>query len=322
MKRACSVAFAALICAACFTLTSLAAFPERQIRLIVPFPPGGSTDVVARRIAPKVQQILGQPVVVENRGGAGGIIATELTAKAAPDGYTLLFTTTSHGANPALHEKLPYDTEKDFVSIALVADHPGLLVVHPSLPIHSTQDLVRYAKENPGKVSYSSAGIGTFPHLSTELLKSMAGISMVHIPYKGAGPAMVDLLSGQVPLKVDAYVTSIPHIKAGKLRAIAVTSKARIPQFPNVTTVAESGYPEYETFIWMGVIAPAGIADDVARKLEHAFVAAAKDAEISAKLNDDGVYARGWTGRELDALIRQEIVKWRQVVKDTGIKAE
>ncbi len=308
--------------AALLPASVLAAFPERPIRLIVPFPPGGSTDVVARRVAVKAQQLLGQPIVVENRGGAGGIVGTEAVARAERDGYTLLLCQTSHGANPALRRSLPYDSEKDFTPIAWLADHPGLLIAHPSKPYENFADFVRHVKANPGTVTYASAGGGTFPHLTMAMLELNDGIRMVHVPYKGAGPARVDLLAGRVDVRIDAYVTAIGLLKEGKLKALAVTGRERISQMPQLPTVAESGFPDFESSIWMGIMGPAGLPADVTAKLERAFIDAAKDPEIARQLNDDGVYVRGRSGSDLGVLIRGEIAKWRRVVKASGIQPE
>jgi len=299
-----------------------AAWPERGIRIIVPFPPGGSTDVVARRVAPKVQQILGQSVVVENIGGAGSIVGSDAAAKANPDGYTLLLVQPAVASNVALREKMPYDIEKDFVSVAWMGGHPGLLVASTQTPYKTFAEFMKYAKANPNKVTYATAGVGTFPHLTMELLRYAANVDILHIPYKGAGPAMIDLLGGRVDVKVDAYSTAISHLKAGKLVPLAVTGKERIPQMPDVPTIAESGYPDFDSSIWMGIMAPAKTPPDVVAKLERAFVEASKDPEVVRSLNDDGIYMVGKGAKDLDALLKSEIAKWRRVVKAANIKAE
>jgi tripartite-type tricarboxylate transporter receptor subunit TctC len=309
-----ALGFAATLCQA--------AWPERSIRIIVPFPPGGSTDVVARRVAPKVQQILGQTVVIENIGGAGSIVGSDAAAKANPDGYTLLLVQPAVASNVALREKMPYDIEKDFVSVAWMGGHPGLLVASTQAPYKTFADFMKYAKANPGKVTYATAGVGTFPHLTMELLRYAAHVDMVHIPYKGAGPAMIDLLGGRVDVKVDAYSTAIAHLKAGKLVPLAVTGTQRIPQMPEVPTIAESGYPDFDSSIWMGIMAPTRTPPDVIAKLERAFVEASKDPEVVRSLNEDGIYMVGKGARDLDALLKSEIAKWRRVVKAANIKAD
>jgi tripartite-type tricarboxylate transporter receptor subunit TctC len=302
--------------------TAQAAWPERGIRIIVPFPPGGSTDVVARRVAPKVQQILGQTVVVENIGGAGSIVGSDAASKAAPDGYTLLLVQPAVASNVALRDKMPYDIEKDFVPVALMGGHPGLLVASTATPYKTFADMMKYSKANPGKVTYATAGVGTFPHLTLELLRYAAGVDIVHIPYKGAGPAMIDLLGGRVDVKIDAYSTAIAHLKAGKLVPLAVSGKERIPQMPDVPTIAESGFPDFESSIWMGIMAPAKTPPDIVQKLERAFVEASRDPDVVRTLNDDGIYMTGKGAKEMDALLKSEIAKWRRVVKAAGIKAE
>ena len=298
-----------------------AVFPDKPVRIVVPFPPGGTTDVVARVIAPKVSAILGQSVLIENKGGAGGTIATEAVAKAAPDGYTLLMPTNSHTANPAIYKSLPFDTAKDFVSVALIADTPGLLVAHPSVPANTLKEFIEYAKKAKPPVTFGTAGAGTFPHLTTELFAARVGVDMVHIPYKGAGPAMVDLLAGVYQLKCDALPTAGGYVKAGKLKLFAVTSLERMAQLPDVPSVAESGYPGFESAFWMGFLAPAGTPKDVISKLEHAFTSAMHDKEISEKLVAMGVQVLAKPASALDELIVRELKQWPPIVKKAGITA-
>ncbi|HEY5293208.1 MAG TPA: tripartite tricarboxylate transporter substrate binding protein [Burkholderiales bacterium] len=298
-----------------------AAFPEKPIRLVVPFPPGGTTDVVARRISVKVGEILGQTVVVENKGGAGGTIATDMVAKSPADGYTLIMATNSHTANPAIYRKLPFDTQKDFVSVAMIADTPGLLVVHPSVPVSNFKEFIELARKSDPPLTFGTAGAGTFPHLSIELLKSRAGIQMTHVPYKGAGPAMVDLIAGVYQVKVDALPTAGGHIKAGKLKLLAVTSLERMPQLPDVPSIAELGYPGYESTFWMAILAPAGTPKDVVSKLEQAFIKAVRDKDIADKLVADGVRIIAKPASAVDALIARELKQWPPIVKQAGISA-
>lgn len=313
----------AVIAAALLGAVSLAhaVFPEKPVRIVVPFPPGGTTDVVARIIAPKVSAILGQLVVIENKGGAGGTIATEAVAKSAADGYTLLMPTNSHTANPAIYKSLPFDTAKDFVPIALIADTPGLLVIHPSVPANNLKDFIAYAKKAKPPVTFGTAGAGTFPHLTTELFMARTGIEMIHVPYKGAGPAMVDLLAGVYQLKCDALPTAGPYVKSGKLKLLAVTSSARMAQIPDVPTVAESGYPGFESAFWMGFLAPTGTPKDVVSKLERAFTNTMQDKEISDKLVPMGVQVLAKPAGALDALIARELKQWPPIVKKAGITA-
>lgn len=313
----------ALVGAALLGMTALAnaAFPEKSVRLVVPFPPGGTTDVVARLIARKVGEILGQPIVIENRGGAGGTIATDMVAKSPADGYTLIMATNSHTANPSIYRKLPFDTQKDFVSVAMIADTPGLLVVHPSVPVSNFKEFIELARKSNPPLTFGTAGAGTFPHLSIELLKSRAGIEMTHVPYKGAGPAMIDLIAGVYQVKVDALPTAGGYIKAGKLKLLAVTSLERMPQLPDVPSIAELGYPGYESTFWMAILAPAGTPKDVVSKLEQAFIKALQDKDIADKLVTVGVRIIGKPASYVDELIARELAQWPPIVKKAGISA-
>src|SRR5438552_13835540 len=243
----------------CVSGASAQTYPTRPIRLVVPFPAGGTTDILAREVGQRLSMTLGQPVVIDNRPGAAGNIGADLVAKSAPDGYTLLMGTVgTHAINASLYAKMPYDHVKDFAPIILVAGVPNVLVVNPSLPVNSVQELIAYAKANPGKLNFASSGPGTSIHLSGELFKVMAGVQMTHVPYKGSAPALQDLLGGQVQLMFDNLPPSLPHIKAGKLRALAVTSVARSPALPDVPTIAESGLPGFEASSWFGILVPAG----------------------------------------------------------------
>jgi tripartite-type tricarboxylate transporter receptor subunit TctC len=317
-----SIAAACLIAASAAGTLAHAAYPDKPIRLVVPFPPGGSTDVVARIVAAKAQQILGQSIVIDNRGGAGSIIGTDAVAKSPADGYTLLVGQTAYAVNASLMRKLPYDTLKDFTPIALMADHPGVLLAHSAKPYNTFQEFVRYAKANPGTVNYSSAGNGTWPHLSMELLASAAGLDLVHVAYKGTGPAKMDLVAGRVDVKIEAYATSRDMVKSGALKILAVTSKTRMPELPNVPTVAELGYRDYETSYWMGILGPAGMPGEIVAKLERAFVEASKDPAVAKALGEQNIYVRGLPGKDLAALIKAEIAKWAKVIKTTGIAQE
>src|SRR5882724_4460398 len=247
-----------------------AEYPERPIRLIVPFPAGGAVDLVARLVTARMADDLKVSFVIENRGGAGGVIATDATAKAAPDGYTLLLTSPNHTINAALQPKLPYDTEKDLVPVAMVAEVPELLVSHPDAPFADFAGFLRHAKANPGKLNYASAGNGTLPHVTMELLLRGFGVAVTHIPYRGAAPAMTDLLAGQVQLKMDTYATASAHVAAGKLRALAYAGAKRSRLMPEVPTVAELGLPGYEGVLWMGLVAPAGTPKPIIEKLATA----------------------------------------------------
>jgi tripartite-type tricarboxylate transporter receptor subunit TctC len=319
-------AIAALAAACVFALASAcsanAEYPERPIRLIVPFPAGGTVDLVARLVTARIAEDLKAQFVIENRGGAGGVIATEATAKAAGDGYTLLLTAPNHTINAALQGKLPYDTEQDLVPVAIVAEVPELLVSHPGAPFHDFKGFIAYAKANPGKLNYSSAGNGTLPHVTTELLLRGFGIEVTHIPYRGAAPAMTDLLAGQVQLKMDTYATANQHVAAGRLRALAYASRTRSAQMPEVPTVAEMGLPGYEGVLWMGIVAPAGTPKPVVDKLAAAIKRAVGSSELAERLRRDGIEPVGSTTAEFGAQITREIAQWRELAKAVNIKLD
>lgn len=298
-----------------------AAFPDRPIRLVVPFPPGGTTDVVARVIAPKVGEILKGNVIVDNRGGAGGSIATELVAKARADGHTLLMATNSHTVNPSIYKNLPFDTSKDLAPIALVADTAALFAAHPSVAANTLGEFVALARKSSPPLRYGSAGAGTFPHLATELFMEMAKIKMVHIPYKGAAPALTDLLGGQYQVKIEGAVTGVPHVKSGRLKVYGVTSKERLPQLPNVPTIAEQGYPDYESTFWMAILAPAGTPREVLALLEQAFTSAARSKEIGDKFEALSTRALAGSASDLDQMIRRELALWPAIVQRTSANA-
>lgn len=298
-----------------------AAFPDKPIRLVVPFPPGGTTDVVARHVAPKVGEILGQPVVIENKGGAGGSIATEMVARSPADGYTLIMATNSHTANPAIYKNLAFDTAKDFASVALIGDSPGLFLVHPSVPANNLKEFVELAKKSKPPLTFGTAGAGTYPHLSAELFKDQAGVDMTHIPYKGAGPALIDLLAGVYTFKVEGITTGLAHVKAGKLKVFGITSRERMPLAPDIPTVAEQGYPNYETNFWMAILVPAGTPRDVVAKLEQAFIKALQDKEVAAKLDALSVRVMAKPASAVDELVARELKQWPPIVKKAGITA-
>lgn len=313
--------FGALAVGAALVLASgpgLAEFPERPIRLLIPFPPGGGTDIIARLVAQKASEKLGQQVLVENRAGASGVIASELTANAPADGYTLLMTTTNHSSNPALIKSLPYDSVNDFTMISLVADASGLLVAHPSVKFSTFPEFIAYARKN-ADLNYASPGAGTFPHLGMAMLISRAGLTMTHVPYKGAGPAMVDLISGRVQVKVDTYLTSSPYLKSGKLKPLAATSLTRMGLMPDLPTVAEMGYPGFESSFWMGIVGPKQLAEAIRAKLEKTFNDVVKSEEISTRVINDGWGPRGDAGSVLATRIKREIPEYQRIVKEFNI---
>ncbi|MCC6532748.1 MAG: tripartite tricarboxylate transporter substrate binding protein [Burkholderiales bacterium] len=318
--RACSI----LLVALCGLAPYLAAadYPERPVRFVVEFPAGGAVDVIARRIAGKLTERFGQQFIVDNRSGAGGVIAHEFVAKARADGYTLLLATTPLAANPALYKKLPYDAAADFVPVSFIADWAALLVVHPSVPARSFGEFVKLAKARPGELTYSSAGVGSFVHLAPELLFNRAGIKVTHVPYKGAVPALTDVLAGFISAKLDSYVTSIPHMKTGRLRALGVSSAERMLQVPEVPTLAEQGYPGFAAAIWLGLVVPKGTPGDIVTRLEAAATAAVKDKDVSARLVADGIRPVGGSAKELDALMRAEQAQWSKLIRDIGLKPQ
>ena len=301
---------------------SFAQYPERPIRLVLPFPPGGAVDLVTRLVGERMAADLGRPFVYENKAGAGGILATETVVKADPDGYTLLITTPNHTINAALNAKLPYDTERDLAPITIFAEVPELLVSHPAAPFETFAGFVDYAKKNPGKLNYSSAGIGTLPHITMELLLKGTGISVAHVPYRGAAPAMTDLLAGVVQLKMDTYATANQYVAAGTLRALAYAARERSPLLPNVPTVSESGLPGYEGMLWIGMLAPAATPQPIVERIAAAAARAVRSPELIERLRHDGVDLVGNTPEAFRALIAREIPQWREVGRAAKITLE
>jgi tripartite-type tricarboxylate transporter receptor subunit TctC len=299
------------------------AYPSKPIRLVVPFPAGGTTDILARAAAQRLTEAFGQQVIVDNRPGAGGNIGSELVAKAPNDGYTLLMGTVgTHAINASLYAKMPYDHVKDFVPVVLVAGVPNVLVVHPSVPANTVQELIAYGKANPGKLNFASSGSGTSIHLAGELFKVSTGLQMQHVPYKGSAPALTDLMGGQVQLMFDNLPSALPHIKAGKLRALAVTSAARAPALPDVPTVAESGLPGFEATSWFGILAPAGTPPEVVAKLNGELARWIATPEAKEKMLAQGANAAGGTPEDFANHIAAETAKWAKVVKASGAKVD
>lgn len=315
--------FCAAALLVCASHAQAQAWPAKPVHLVVPYPPGGSADILARAIGQKLSEGLGQTVVIDNRPGAGTAIGAEATARSAPDGYTIMLgTVSSHAINPALNHRLKYDPIKDFAPISLVAAIPFVLVVHPSLPVNSVQELIALAKSKPGALNFSSAGSGTSNHLAGELFKSMTKTFMVHIPYKGSAPALGDLIAGQVQLMFDLVLTSRPHIKSGAVRALAVTGRERSAALPDVPTVAESGVPGFEVEAWFGLFAPAGTPPEVVDRLNAETVKAMRNKDLLDRLASQGADAMTNTPAQFSAYIGQELEKWRRVVKASGMKAD
>lgn len=297
-------------------------YPTRPVRIIVPSSPGGGTDILARLLAKKLSESTGQPFVVENRAGAGQALGIEAVSHAPHDGYTLLMAASAIVLNQVLSRKTSYDTVRDFTPVSLVSTVSNVLVVNPALPVKTERELIDYAKAHPGALNYGSAGAGTSPHLSMELFRSMAGITMTHVPYKGSGPATMALISGQVELSMPNILTAMPHIKSGTLRALGVTGPRRAAALPDVPTIAQAGLPGYESVQWYGVLAPAGTPAEVVNKLQTEIVRAVKTPEIQAAMAQEGADAVGSTADEFAVFIRSEIAKWTQVVKTAGIPQE
>jgi tripartite-type tricarboxylate transporter receptor subunit TctC len=297
------------------------AWPAKPVRLIIPFPPGGSNDVVGRVIASQLGERLGQSVVVDNRGGAGGVIGTEAAAKSPPDGYTLLFISSAYAANSSLY-KLPYDPHKAFAPVAMIAAGPNVLAVPPSLPVNSLKDLLAMARARPGKLNYASAGIGSFQHLGSALFVSMARVDIVHVPFKGGGPAMVDVIAGNTQLMLGSLVQTLPQLKAGKLKALGVGGARRSPTLPEVPTISEAGVPGYEAVNWWGIIAPAATPPEIVARVHRELGAIVQSPEMQKRFESEAVEAVQMSTPEFARYIDAETTKWARVVRDAGIKAE
>lgn len=298
------------------------AYPTRPVRIVVPSSAGGGTDILARLMAKKLAESMGQPFIVENRAGAGQALGIDVVARAPADGYTLLMAASAIVLNQVLSKKTSYDTVRDFAPVSLVATVSNVLVVNPSLPVKTVAELIDYAKVNPGILNYSSAGSGTSPHLSMELFRSMAGITMTHVPYKGTGPATVDVVGGQVQLSMPNLLTAMPHIKGGTLRALGVTGPRRATALPSVPTIAEVGLPGYESVQWYGLLAPAGTPAPLVARLHAEIAKSLASPEIQAALTNEGAEAVGNKPEEFAAFIKSEIDKWSKVVKAARIQQD
>jgi tripartite-type tricarboxylate transporter receptor subunit TctC len=303
--------------------TAAELYPNRLIKLVVPYPAGGGTDALARPLALQLSARLGQTVVVDNRGGAGGSIGMEFVARAPADGYTLLLALTPQLAvNGALYEKIPYDPIKSFSPISLIAEAPYLLLVNPALPVTTTKELLALAKAENGKLTYASSGSGSGAHMAAELLISMTGISMTHIPYKGGGPALSDVLAGHVKVLFAPAVSSMQHIQSGRLRALATTGDKRLASLPNVPTIAESAVPGYESTVWYAVLAPPNTPREIVNRINAELLQILKDPAFRSMMNTNGIEPLGSTPEALNSYINKEITKWSKVIKGAGLKAE
>ena len=311
------------LCAASAALAQGVPYPSKPVRLIVPFPPGGAVDYYARAVQTRLGETLGQPVVIENRAGAGGMIGAELVAKSPPDGYTLLVGNIAALAmNVGLYAKMPYDPVKDLTPVMRTVAVDYVMVVHPSVPARTVEELVAYARANPGKLSYGSAGSGSAPHLSMELFKQRAGIDLVHIPFKGGGPMVTDLLGGQIQVVIGDQANLMPHVKAGKLRALAVGTLVRSVNYPDLPTIAESGYPGFEARAWQGIAGPAGLPPDLTRQIQAAIAKTMAMPDVRAKLVEGGLDPIVSSPEEFGEFIRAEIAKWSKVAKDVGARVD
>ena len=304
------------------TAMSADTYPQHAIRLLIPYPPGGAGDIVGRLVSTPLGQGLGQQIVIDNRGGGAQLIATELAAKAPPDGYTLFLASATHSINPGLQKKLPYDTIKDFTSITMVANSPLVFVANQSLGVSNIKELVTAAKAQPGRIAYASSGPGTGGHLAVELLSWMAGIKFTHVPYKGAAPALIDVIGGQVQFMCTSPLPAMPHVKSGKLRALAMTGARRSPSAPDIPTVAEAGFKGYETGLWYALLAPAGTPRAIVSRLHDQMVKVVKSPNVTEQLLAQGAEPVGNTPQELDAYIKAEIDRWTKVIAQANIRPD
>ena len=312
---------AAALTLALATAAAAQDYPTKPVRLIIPFPPGAINDTVGRMIATQLGTRLGKQVVVDNRAGAAGVIGTELAANAPKDGYTLLVVSLVNAVNPWLY-KLPYDPIKSFEPIAILASAPNVLAVNAELPVKSVKEFIALAKEKPGQLQYASGGIGSFQHLGAELFRLAAGVNMLHVPFKGGGPAMIDVLGGHTKVIFATTITALPHVRSGKLRVLGVGGRERSPALPDVPTIAEAGVPGYEAANWIGIVAPAGTPAAIVAKLHKEISAAVDSPEIQKQFSSEGVEAMRMSSAEFGDFAVKEMAKWERVVKEGGIKAE
>jgi len=307
---------------ALFTAVAAAqSYPTKPVRLIIPFPPGGSNDVVGRMIAFQLAERLGRQVVADNQGGAGGIIGTDAAAKAAPDGHTLLLISVAYAFGASMY-KLPYDPATAFAPVALLGTGPVVLAVTAKLPVNSLKELIALAREKPGELNYASAGVGSFQHLASALFKLQSGLDIVHVPFKGGGPAMMDVIAGNTQIAIGSLIQTLPHIRSGRLKPLGVGSAARVPALPDVPTISEAGVPGYEATNWWGIVAPAGTPRPVIERLHRELSVILASAETKKRFESEGGEAAQMTPEEFGRFIAAEMMKWARVVKEAGIRAE
>ena len=315
----CLATLAALFCS---SPAQAQAYPNKPVRIVVGYPPGGAVDSIARVIGQPLTQAFGQQFIVENRAGACGIIGADVVAKSPPDGYTLIALAGTHAVNPSLYKKLPYDTERDFAPVSVVASSAYILVVHPSLPVKSVRELLAFARKNRGQVNYASSGNAGMPHLSGELFKVKSGIEMTHIPYKGSAAVTTAVLSGEVPIMFSNLISTMPQVQAGRLRALGITGPARLPAAPEIPTIAESGLPGYEVTGWYGIMAPANTPADIVNRLGAAIAKSLQSPEVLRRFAGEGIDPVGSTPEAFGKLVHADLVKWAEVVRISGARVD
>jgi tripartite-type tricarboxylate transporter receptor subunit TctC len=316
VRIACASMFAACVALLASPASAAERYPEKPVRLLIPFSAGGGTDVLARAVSDKLTKALGASIVIDNRPGAGGTLGAALVAQAAPDGYTFLFTSASYTFNPNFYRDLPYDPVKDFKPITMFGSSPSILVVHPSLPVKNVKDLIALARERPGEIYYASAGRGSNIHLTTELFLYMAKIKLTQVPYKGGGPAQIGVMSGESQVLIPSINSALPFVKSGRLRALGVTSKKRSPLLPNVPTIDETGVPGYVKTAWFGLFAPTAVPEPIVNHMYQAVSKVLKDPEIVRRLAADGTTAEGQSPREFEAFVHSELAEWAKLIRD------
>jgi tripartite-type tricarboxylate transporter receptor subunit TctC len=312
-----------ILCLAVFSSAASAqGYPDKPVRLVVPWPPGGSVDIIGRLIGVKLAQVLGQPIVIENRSGASGNIGMEMVAKSRPDGYTLVLNTIPLATNSSLFAQMPFDVSKDFAPIALIAKMPHLLIATQALAVDNMRELLTLAKSQPGKLTYSSAGNGSTFHMAGEMFKYLSNTAIVHVPYRGGGPALTDAVSGQVDISFPSFVAALPFVKAGKIKALAITSLSRSPLLPEVPTIAEAGLPGYEFTSWFMLLAPAGTSSDIVLKLNRAVTETMKSPELAERFANEGTEIVSGSPEQAGSFLNRELTQWSRIIKERGIKSE
>lgn len=317
-----AMALAVAACALAAPLAQADKYPEKPIRFIVPFPPGGGNDILARAIQPKLSELLGQPVVIDNRAGAGGNMGTDIAAKSPADGYTIVIASNQVTINPWLYAKLPFDIEKDFVPVAQAASVPMVLVVNPAVPANSVKEFIALAKANPGKYNHSTPGSGTPQHIAFEVFNHAAGINVTHVPYKGTGPAIADLIGGQVQAAIGTMASVEPYVKAGKLKALGVTTPKRSQAMPTVPTIAEAALPGFEVPLWYSILAPAGTPREAVNRLSSDIAKSLQDPAVRERLTGLGFEVSYLNAEQMNELMKRDIARWQKSIKETGIKVE